>query len=184
MDDETLTRALAMRQEGRSVRQTAMALKVPRATLARTLAASQKVGTPKGLVEPPRRSRAGAGGGSVMHFRDATRRCEHGGIQGEPNLDAGSNGVTPHPTPRPGPCISRWQGAPSSQKSVRRPVTSGQCSGCSVISANPNVTTLHADREGGVLRVGRVLGLGDGGGWAWRWWREWRRKQRRSKSTG
>lgn len=52
MDNDTLARALVMRHEGRSVRQTAMALKVPRATLARTLAASQKVGAPQAPMEP------------------------------------------------------------------------------------------------------------------------------------
>lgn len=50
VDPATLARALTMRQAGRSVRDLAVALKVPRATLQRALAAAQK-GSP---AEPPK----------------------------------------------------------------------------------------------------------------------------------
>lgn len=43
MDDATLARARSMRAEGRSVREVAIALKVPKSTVGRLLAASQKV---------------------------------------------------------------------------------------------------------------------------------------------
>jgi len=43
MDAATIARAVAMRAEGRSVRDIAVALKVPRATVTRALAASQKI---------------------------------------------------------------------------------------------------------------------------------------------
>jgi transposase len=40
MEDATIARAVAMRAEGRSVREIAVALKIPRATITRALAAS------------------------------------------------------------------------------------------------------------------------------------------------
>jgi DNA invertase Pin-like site-specific DNA recombinase len=42
MDDTTIVRAVAMRAQGRSVREIAVALKIPRATVTRALAATQK----------------------------------------------------------------------------------------------------------------------------------------------
>ncbi len=52
VDAPTLDRALAMRAEGRPVRAIAMALRVPRSTIARALAASQK-GAPTEPADPP-----------------------------------------------------------------------------------------------------------------------------------
>ena len=139
------------------MRQTAMALKVPRATLARTLAASQKVGAPKALVEP-RRSRAGAGGGSVMHFRDATEVRALGACRASRTRRRLSRG---NPASDPDPLLtSRMARRFDSQKSARRPAADERCAGCSVVGPNPDVATLHVDRRG-VLRVDRVLVLGD-----------------------
>ncbi len=50
LDDRTVARAREMRAEGRSVRDIAIALKVPRSTIARAMAPSQKAGATAGTI--------------------------------------------------------------------------------------------------------------------------------------
>ena len=71
IDQGTLTRAMAMRFAGKSVRQIAIALKIPRSTIGEALAASEKVASKTTSIRG--RARPSSRTGRVGYFSDRRR---------------------------------------------------------------------------------------------------------------